>query len=100
VVIKARFKTAPIKQWFVGREFNRRMKRRFDELGIEMPFPHTTLYFGEDKAGNAPMGRVFVEKNERRPAAAGKTRQRPSTIAKTDLPTGEEGGTGSETDDG
>ncbi|NNG04549.1 MAG: mechanosensitive ion channel [Inquilinus sp.] len=54
VIIKARIKTKPIKQWFVGREFNRRMKRRFDELGIEIPFPHMTLYFGEDKKGEAP----------------------------------------------
>lgn len=61
VVIKARFKTAPIKQWTVGREFNRRMKKRFDALGIEIPFPHQTLYFGEDKAGRAPAARVALE---------------------------------------
>lgn len=36
VIIQARFKTQPIKQWSVGREFNRRMKKRFDELGIEL----------------------------------------------------------------
>ncbi|WP_298038266.1 mechanosensitive ion channel domain-containing protein [uncultured Desulfuromonas sp.] len=54
VVIKARLKTIPIKQWWVGREFNRRMKKRFDELGIEIPFPHTTIYFGESKGGGAP----------------------------------------------
>lgn len=47
VVIKARFKTLPIKQWLVGREMNRRIKNRFDELGIEIPFPHRTFYFGE-----------------------------------------------------
>lgn len=51
VVIKARITTLPIKQWAVGREFNRRMKRRFDELGIEIPFPHRTIYFGADKTG-------------------------------------------------
>jgi small-conductance mechanosensitive channel len=47
VVIKARIKTKPIKQWAVGRELNRRFKKRFDELGIEIPFPHVSLYFGE-----------------------------------------------------
>ncbi len=47
VMIKARIKTAPIKQWMVGREMNRRIKKRFDELGIEIPFPHRSLYFGE-----------------------------------------------------
>ncbi|MGK9169437.1 mechanosensitive ion channel [Inquilinus limosus] len=40
VTILARIKTPPIKQWGVMREFNRRMKRRFDELGIDIPFPH------------------------------------------------------------
>jgi moderate conductance mechanosensitive channel len=54
VVIKARTTTKPIHQWRVGREFNRRMKMRFDELGIEIPFPHLTLYPGKDKAGNSP----------------------------------------------
>jgi small conductance mechanosensitive channel len=58
VIIKARIKTQPIKQWTVGREFNRRMKSRFDELGIEIPFPHVTLYMGEDKEGAAPPAHI------------------------------------------
>jgi small conductance mechanosensitive channel len=60
VVIKARIKTTPINQWTVGREMNRRLKKRFDELGIEIPFPHQTIYFGEDKKGQAPVARVQV----------------------------------------
>ena len=47
VIIKARIKTQPIKQWEVGREMNRRIKKRFDEENIEIPFPHRTFYFGE-----------------------------------------------------
>ena len=47
VIIKARFKTHPIQQWTVGREMNRRIKKKFDEVGIEIPFPHTSIYFGE-----------------------------------------------------
>jgi small conductance mechanosensitive channel len=47
VVIKGKIKTRPSKQWMVGREFNRRVKKRFDEEGIEIPFPHQSLYFGE-----------------------------------------------------
>jgi len=47
VIIKVRIKTLPVKQWVVGREMNRRIKKKFDELGIEIPFPHTSLYFGE-----------------------------------------------------
>ena len=61
VIIKARIKTRPIQQWNVLREFNRRLKRRFDELGVEIPFPHRTLYFGVDKQGKAPPARVAAE---------------------------------------
>jgi len=61
VVIKARIKTKPIKQWRVGREFNRRMKNRFDELGIEIPFPHMTVYAGKDKKGESPSLVVEVQ---------------------------------------
>jgi small-conductance mechanosensitive channel len=48
VVIKARFKTKPIEQWAVGREYRRRLKKAFDEQGIEIPFPHRTVYWGEE----------------------------------------------------
>lgn len=54
IIIKARTKTKPIRQWAVGREFNRRLKKKFDELDIEIPFPHLTLYMGQDKEGTAP----------------------------------------------
>jgi moderate conductance mechanosensitive channel len=66
VVIKARNKTKPGKQWMVGREFNRRMKKTFDEMGIEIPFPHTTLYMGEDKQGESPPLRVLQEESNRK----------------------------------
>ena len=48
VSIKARIKTKTNKQWEVGREFNRRLKIAFDNSGIEIPFPHTTIYWGEE----------------------------------------------------
>jgi small-conductance mechanosensitive channel len=48
VVMKARFKTKPIEQWAVGREYRRRLKKAFDERGIEIPFPHRTVYWGEE----------------------------------------------------
>jgi len=54
VIIKARLKTKPIKQWSIGREFNRRMKKEFDARNIEIPFPHVTVYAGEGKDGSAP----------------------------------------------
>ena len=47
VVIKARLKTIPGEQWALGREYRKRLKKEFDEKGIEIPFPHTTVYWGE-----------------------------------------------------
>lgn len=48
IVIKARLKTKPIQQWTVGREYRRRLKEAFDARNIEIPFPHTTIYWGEE----------------------------------------------------
>lgn len=56
VIIKCRIKTKPIKQWRIGREMNRRIKKTFDAKGIEIPFPHQTIYWGEPKQGEpAPL---------------------------------------------
>ena len=41
----------PNVQWTVGRELRRRIKNRFDEEGIEIPFPHRTLYVGAGEQG-------------------------------------------------
>jgi small conductance mechanosensitive channel len=49
VIIRMMIKTAPLKQWEVGRELRRRIKIRFDEKGIEIPFPHRVLLWGEVK---------------------------------------------------
>jgi len=51
VVIKARFKTLPIQQWLVGREMNRRIKKRFEEANIDMPFPTRTIQLVPEIAG-------------------------------------------------
>jgi len=60
VNIRVVIKTTPGDQWGVGRAYNRLVKLRFDEAGIEIPFPHTTLYFGENKDGSAPPANVRV----------------------------------------
>ncbi len=44
VIIKFFVKTRPLMRWTVKRELLRRIKRRFDELGIEIPFPQRTVY--------------------------------------------------------
>lgn len=61
VILRARIKTLPGKQWGVGRAYNAIVKRIFDARGIEIPFPHTTLYFGENKKGATQALRVETE---------------------------------------
>ena len=64
LIIKARTKTIPIKQWSVAREFNRRLKIAFDKNDIEIPFPHRTVYMGVDKQGGAPPVNVNLNKTD------------------------------------
>lgn len=64
IIIKARTKTKPIRQWAVAREFNRRLKKKFDALNIEIPFPHTTLYMGQEKDGSAPPMNVVIRSEQ------------------------------------
>jgi small conductance mechanosensitive channel len=39
LVMKLRIKTVPLKQWDVGREFRKRLKKALDHHGVEIPFP-------------------------------------------------------------
>ena len=43
VTLRVRLKTEPMARWNVMREFNRRIKQRFDKLGIEIPYPYQRL---------------------------------------------------------
>ena len=55
VILRARLKVVPpIEQWNVRREFLKRLKKAFDERGIEIPYPHLTIYAGAAKDGSAP----------------------------------------------
>ena len=47
LLIRMIVKTIPLKQWEVGRELRRRIKNRFDEKGIQIPFPHRVLIWGD-----------------------------------------------------
>lgn len=47
IIIRMMIKTAPLKQWEIGRELRKRIKKAFDERGIQIPFPHRVLIFGE-----------------------------------------------------
>ncbi len=58
VVLRCRFKVVALEQWTVRREYLRRLKKAFDRRGIEIPFPHVTVYAGVGKDGTAPEFRV------------------------------------------
>lgn len=59
VMIRCRFKVYPLEQWGVRREFLYRIKNAFDAAGIEIPYPHLTLYAGQAKqAGETPSFKV------------------------------------------
>ncbi len=61
VILRCRFKVAPIEQWGVRREYLRRLKMAFDVAGIEIPFPHLTLYPGQLKDGASPALHLALE---------------------------------------
>ncbi|MFC1764963.1 mechanosensitive ion channel domain-containing protein [Planctomycetota bacterium] len=44
VDIRIMIKTPPGQQWAVAREARRRIKRRFDEEGVSIPFPHRVIH--------------------------------------------------------
>lgn len=56
VVLRCRFKCVALEQWSVKREYLRRLKYAFDARGIEIPYPHLTVYAGQDKGGMAAQG--------------------------------------------
>jgi small-conductance mechanosensitive channel len=80
VTIRILIKTTPGMQWAVQRGYNRLLKKHFDAAGIELPYPHTVVYFGQDKRGYAPAANVTLQAE--RPdegedaRAAGHTRRR------------------------
>ena len=43
-IVRARFRTAPVMQWEVTREFNLRLKRRMDEEGFDLAVPRTSVH--------------------------------------------------------
>jgi small conductance mechanosensitive channel len=62
VVLKFAIKTKPNQQVAVKRELLRRIKNRFDELGIELPFPHRTLYHRHESAAELPPAPSDIKK--------------------------------------
>jgi moderate conductance mechanosensitive channel len=61
VILRARIKTRPLRQWATGREFNRRLKKALNAADIEIPYPHQTIYWGEHKGGQPAKLHVVQE---------------------------------------
>ncbi|MCI0511316.1 small-conductance mechanosensitive channel [Chromohalobacter marismortui] len=55
-ILRVRMRTAPVMQWDVARAFNLRLKRRFDELGVELAMPRmsVSLEQASDASGRLP----------------------------------------------
>jgi len=77
VVVRTRFKTLPFMRWRLERDFRRRIKNRFDEMDIEIPYPHQTIYFGENKQGQASPARIQIQE-QGNPAGDGGTKSAPA----------------------
>jgi small conductance mechanosensitive channel len=71
VILKFHIKTKPLQQSDVKREMLRRIKNRFDELKIDIPFPHRTLYLVHSAAEN----------EQKTPLGLGDASQRPKLSA-------------------
>lgn len=48
IEVKVLGDTKPSQQWTVTRELRKRIKEAFDKEGIEIPWPHVKLYFGQN----------------------------------------------------
>jgi moderate conductance mechanosensitive channel len=80
VNIKCRIMCTPFGRWSVVREFNRRMKQRFDEHGIEIPYPHRKLIL-DAPSGMAEFGASMLDHSA--PETPGRGLPAPATSAPT-----------------
>ncbi len=67
VMLRCRIKTVALDQWNVRRAFLGRIKQAFDARGIEIPYPHLTIYAGQDKEGSAPAFRIISPRDAEQP---------------------------------
>jgi small conductance mechanosensitive channel len=62
----------PMKQWNLRSELIRRIKARFDLEGIEIPFPHQTVYWGDDQPRLTIQEKVSNKQNKNTSTTASK----------------------------
>ena len=61
IEIKVLGEVLPIRQWDVSGEYRLRVKKAFDDEGIEIPFPHRTLYMGDATPENIGLRGAIME---------------------------------------
>lgn len=85
VNIRVRIKTLPGVQWAVGRAYNRLVKYHLDAAGIEIPYPHVTMYFGQNKDGTAPPAPIALQGSDADSAQELLTNDEPVAKPKADF---------------
>jgi small conductance mechanosensitive channel len=63
IEIKVLGETKPMKQWDVAGELRKRIKKAFDDEGIEIPWPHVKVYFGESAANTGLICKACSQPN-------------------------------------
>jgi small conductance mechanosensitive channel len=86
VEIKILGDVQPIRQWEVMGELRRRLKKRFDEEGIEIPFPHRVMVH-EAKSAGLPADVRLAQAEER----SEESEKGPSARVQDRLPDGSDG---------
>jgi small conductance mechanosensitive channel len=75
VNIRVLIKTTPGDQWAVGRAYNRLVKIYFDQSGIEIPFPQSTIHFAADEPN------PLIEAKNKQALASDEAKKSPSASA-------------------
>jgi len=90
IAIRVLGETKQMQQWAVMGELRLRLKKAFDEENIEIPWPHTKVFFG-----NAP-GEISSKEHveQKPPSPRPSKRKRPTILAPEDEGEGEGGGEG------
>ncbi len=66
MVVKGQIKTIPLKQWSVARAFNLRVKKKMDEMGIDVPVPQMQVRVSREPA-NKNMSMNDADESYREP---------------------------------
>ena len=67
IEIKVLGEVLPIRQWDVAGQYRMRVKSAFDAEGIEIPFPHRTLYMGDAAPETLALRGVMMEAQQATP---------------------------------